>query len=133
MLRGGSVEFTYNYTGTVTRDGETLYRYRASQDLSRAPPPFAEPPRGTATLLITDEGVIRMFELQYVGAGTVTVDGEERSVNVTQTFVRQYTDVGGTDVERPEWVAEAAEADGQRTTATAGNAVRSRSYGGPHS
>lgn len=117
-LRGVTVGFDYTHTGTVERGGETLHRYEAEQNLETAPPPFTEPPHGTATVLVTEDGVVRRFELEYAGEATVTVDGEERTVDVTQTFVRTYTAVGETTVERPDWVDHAAEEDPPRETET---------------
>lgn len=117
-LRGVTVGFHYTHAGTVERDGETLHRYEAEQDLETAPPPFTAPPHGTATILVTEDGVVRRSELEYAGQATVTVDGEERTVEVTQTFVRTYTAVGETTVERPGWVDRAAEEDPPRETAT---------------
>ncbi|MFT4884219.1 MAG: hypothetical protein ACI8U4_001733 [Natronomonas sp.] len=117
-LRGVTVGFDYTHAGTVERDGETLHRYEAEQDLETAPPPFAEPPHGTATVLVTEAGVVRRFELEYAGEATVTVDGEEQTVEVAQTFVRTYTAVGDTTVERPDWVDHAAEEDPPRETET---------------
>lgn len=109
FLQGVTVGFNYSYAGAVKRDGETLYRYRAEQSLETAPPPFSAPPKGTATVLVTEEGVIRRFELQYAGPATVTVDGQKRTVTVTHTFVRTYTDVGETSIERPAWVNRASD------------------------
>jgi hypothetical protein len=107
FLRGGTVEFNYSHVETVERGGETLYRYRAKQSLETAPPPFSAPPNGTATMLVSRDGVIRRFELQYAGPATVALDGEEQTVNVTHTFIRTYTDVGETTIERPSWVDRA--------------------------
>lgn len=117
-LRGVTIGFEYTYAGTVERDGETLHRYRAERTLDTAPPPFADPPRGTATLLVTADGVVRQFTLEYAGSAPVTVDGDRRTVEVTQTFVLRFTAVGETTVERPGWVDRAAERDPPRTTAT---------------
>lgn len=119
LLRGVTVGFSYSYAGTVERDDETLHRYHAEQSLETAPPPFSAPPNGTATVLVTAEGVIRRFELQYAGPATVTVNGDDRTVDVTHTFVRTYTDVGETTIERPAWVDRAATQDTPRTTETA--------------
>lgn len=117
-LRGVTAGFNYTYAGTVDRDGETLYRYRAARNLSTAPPPFSEPPRGTATVLVTADGVVRHFDLQYAGPATVSVDSEAETVNVTQRFVWTYTAVGETPVERPTWVDRAAEEAPPRRTET---------------
>jgi hypothetical protein len=68
---------------------------------------------------VTDDGVVRRVELEYTGTATVTVDGEQRTVDVTQTFVRTYTAVGETTVERPAWVDRAADEDSPRATETA--------------
>lgn len=119
-LRGVTVGFEYAHAGTVTRDGERLHRYRAEKDLASAPPPFAEPPTGTATVLVTPAGVVREFTLEYTGPATVTVDGEPRTVTVTQASVWTYTAVGETAVERPGWLEQARDADPPRETATGG-------------
>lgn len=118
FLRGGTAGFNYSYVETVERGGETLYRYRAEQSLETAPPPFSAPPNGTATILVTGEGVIHQFELQYAGPATVTVDGEEQTVNVTHTFIRTYTDVGETTIERPSWVDRATNHSSLKKTET---------------
>lgn len=118
FLRGVTVGFNYTYGGTANRDGETLYRYRADRTLRAAPPPFAEPPRGTATILVTDDGVIRHVELQYTGPATRTIDGEDQTVNVTHTFERIYTALGETIIQRPSWVNQTANEDASRTTVT---------------
>lgn len=115
-LRGVTVGFEYTRTQTLKRDGDVLYRYRAERTLGSAPPPFAEPPHGTATILVTDEGVIRQFTLKY--SGVTSVEGETRTVPVTQTFTWTYTAVGTTTVERPSWVDQAASEDSPRTTRT---------------
>lgn len=110
---------TLTYVDTVERDGQTLYRYRGTRNLSHPAPPFSEPPTGTVTVLVTDDGVIRRFVLRYAGTGTIESDGESRTVNVTQTFVATYTAVGETTVERPGWVARARSRDPPPSTATA--------------
>jgi hypothetical protein len=112
-LRG----LNYTYDGRVERGGETLHRYGANATLDSAPPPFSEPPRGTATLLVTDEGVIRRFDLRYSGVASVETGGT-RSVDVAQAFVRTYAAVGETPVDRPAWVDRAAAAETTRTTET---------------
>lgn len=61
----------------------------------------------------TYTGVVRRFELVYTGEATVATDGTER-------FVRAYTAVGATTVERPAWVDRAAGDETERRTATAG-------------
>lgn len=120
FLRGVTVGFNYTYTGTVEENGEMFLRYRAEQTLSTAPPPFSEPPHGTATLLVTDEGVIREFQLEYRGNATVPAGGEERTVSVTHMFVRTYSAIGETTVDRPDWLANATKRDPTRETATGG-------------
>lgn len=117
-LRGVTVGLNYTYDGRVERGGETLHRYTANETLDSAPPPFAEPPRGTATILVTGEGVIRRFELRYSGVASVETDDGTRSIDVSQTFVRTYAAVGETPVDRPAWVDRAAGAETTRTTAT---------------
>lgn len=119
-LSGVTVGFEYAHAGTVVRDGERLHRYRAEADLASAPPPFAEPPTGTARVLVTPAGVVREFALEYTGPATVTVDGEPRTVTVTQASEWTYTAVGETAVERPDWVERAMAADPPRETATGG-------------
>lgn len=69
-------------------------------------------------MLVTARGVVRRSELRYSGRATVTVGGEERTVPATHSFVRTYTDVGETTVERPSWVGRAANEDAPRSTAT---------------
>lgn len=118
FLRGATVGFNYSYAGTVEHGGERLHRYQAEQVLDTAPPPFSDPPTGTATILVTDGGVIREVSLEYTGQANVTVDGETRTVSVTHRFVRTYTAVGQTTVDRPDWVDRAAAADQPRATAT---------------
>lgn len=119
-IYGVTVGFEYTFGGTVQRGDETLYRYRAERTLDTAPPPFAEPPRGTATILVTADGVVRRFTLRYSGVATVTVEGERRTVDVSQTFERRYTAVGDTVVQRPGWVDHAAASDTPRPTETGG-------------
>lgn len=118
FLRGVTVGFNYSYAGTVTRSDETLHRYQAEQTLESSPPPFAKPPSGTATILVTSDGVIRTFSLQYVGQGTVSDNGQTRTINMTQTFIRTYTSVGETTITRPSWVNRSAEESSSRTTET---------------
>lgn len=118
FLRGVSVGFNYSYDGTVTRSGETLHRYQAEQTLDSSPPPFAEPPTGTATILVTADGVITEFTLQYAGQATVTDNGQTQTVNVTHTFKRTYTAIGETSIDQPPWVDQAAEESSTRTTET---------------
>jgi len=69
-----SVGFNYSYAGTVERDGETLYRCRADRRLDTAPPPFVAPPNGTATVLVTGDGVVSAPD------GAVLSFGVERGV-----------------------------------------------------
>lgn len=116
FLRGVTVGFNYTYDGTIEQNGELLLRYRAEQTLSTASPPFSEPPHGTATLLVTDAGVVREFQLEYRGNATVTAGGEQRTVSVTHTFVRTYSAIGETAVDRPGWVANARSRDTPRET-----------------
>lgn len=97
------------YAGTIDRNGETLHRYQAVRNLSHPAPPFSKPPTGKVTLLVTDDGIIRQFTLRYEGVAAISTNEETRTVRVTQTFVKRYTRVAQTQVERPEWVDRAAE------------------------
>ena len=118
ILRGVTVGFEYSYAGTEAVDGKVLYRYRATRELNITPPLFDTPPRGTATILLTEAGVVRRFTLRYVGRASVSIDGRERSINVSHTFIRTYSDVGETSVGRPPWVARATGSDPPRSTVT---------------
>jgi len=117
-LRGVTVGLNYTYDGRVERGGETLHRYVAETNLTTAPPPFSSPPRGAATLLVTDEGVVRRFELRYTGVASVETDTGTRTVDISRTFVRTYAAVGETTVDRPPWVDRAADRETTRTTET---------------
>lgn len=58
----------------------------------------------SATLLLDDDGVVRHFEYELVFSATDSAPRRERAVSYT------LTDVGSTDVEKPEWVANATTA-----------------------
>lgn len=117
-LHATTANLTLTYDGAVQRDGERLYRYDAPRNLSHPAPPFSEPPTGTVTLLVTDDGIIRRFVLEYTGTATVSEAGATRTVNVTQRFVQTYTAVGETTVERPAWVDKARDSDPPPRTET---------------
>lgn len=112
----------FTHSGIVERDGEQLHRYTAEREFEHPLPITSEPPQVTATLLVTDDGVVREYDVRYDGSTTVTVDGEEQTVDVTQTFGRTYTAVGETTVERPAWVDE-AESAGTPTPTTEAEAT----------
>lgn len=109
--------FTYN--GTTQQNGTTLYRYTATQTLSHPIPVTDEPPQGSATLLVTDRGVIRQLKIQYVGTATVQTEQGNTTVTVHQTFTETYTRIGATTVARPNWIDQARSGKSTTTTATA--------------
>lgn len=101
---------------TVTRtqaDGDPHYRVRARTDDH----PRLDSARDfRLRALVTPDGFIRSMRVDYVLVG----NGEP--TNVTRQF--EYSDVGSTTVDRPEWVRERWDANGTAgpgpTAATAG-------------
>ena len=91
----------YDRTGTVTQNGETLIKYEAT-----SPGYYAKAARGnntlesfSGTLLVDQNGLIRAYDERIV----ITRDGVRM---VSETSV-QYTAVGTTHVQQPEWVETA--------------------------
>lgn len=91
---------------TVTRDDETLHRYNAT-DVDD-PEAFVSTVQPTdidavesfdATLLVDEEGLIREFR----STTTYTERGETHEA----TIEFQFTDIGSTTVEKPDWVENA--------------------------
>lgn len=111
-------DWNFTYVETVTRDGETLYHYRGNWTFGKPIPPFRAPPNGSGTLLVTDDGVIRLWDYDFTG--TARIDGESAPVSVTLEYSFRYFDVGSTTVERPDWVEDARRSDSTPTTAVAG-------------
>lgn len=119
MLSSVLTDWTYTFVETTTREGTTLHRYRADRSFERPVHPFADRPTASGTVVVTDAGVIRNWTYRYTGPATYTVDGEARTVTVTQRYTLTVTDVGATAVERPDWVDRARARDPAPTTATA--------------
>lgn len=111
-------DWNFTYDGTVTRDGETLYRYRGNWTFGKPVPPFQSPPNGSGTLLVTEDGVIRQWAYEYTG--TARIEGLSEPVTVTLSYSMRYDDVGTTTVERPDWVDRGRENDPTPTTVTSG-------------
>lgn len=111
-------DWNYTYDGRTTRDGQTLYRYSAEWTFDKPMHPFDEQPTGTGTLLVSEAGVIHYWEYRYTGSATVTIDGEQREVTVTQRNTQRYADVGDTTISRPDWVDRAEERNPPPTTKT---------------
>lgn len=102
MLENVSVESA----GTVTRGGDTLYQYNATGVDNAEPFVSTVQPveidaveSFNATLLVDEEGIIRQFE----STTTYTEAGERWNATVAV----QFTDVGSTSVEEPDWLENA--------------------------
>jgi hypothetical protein len=111
-------DWNFTYVDSDRRNGETRYRYHANWTFGKPVPPFQRPPNGTGTLVVTGDGVIRLWEVRYTG--TVRIDGASAPVSVTLEYSTRYADVGSTTVERPDWVDDARRGDPTPTTAVAG-------------
>lgn len=111
-------DWNFTYVETVHRDGETLYHYRGNWTFDKPIPPFWAPPNGSGRLLVTDDGVIRLWE--YTFTGQARVGGESDSVPVTLAYSMRYYEVGTTTVERPDWVDTARQANPAPTTVASG-------------
>lgn len=110
-------DWTFTHVETVQRNGQTLYRYRGNWTFGKPVPPFRTPPNGSGTLLVTDDGVIRLWDVRYTGTARIDRGG---SVTVTLEYALRYYDVGTTTVERPDWVSDARTGDPTPTTAVSG-------------
>lgn len=111
-------DWNFTYVGTTTLDGEPVHRYAATWTFDRPVHPFAAPPNGTGTLLVTEDGVIRRWETTFTGEATVTAGGGSRPVDVTRRDVYTFYAVGETEVDRPAWVDRAASRHEPPTTET---------------
>lgn len=111
-------DWNYTFSGMERRDGRILYRYTADWMTDKPVHPFTEPPAGEGTLVVNGDGVIRSWSYRFTGPGEVTVDGESRSVTVTQRYRIGYFAVGDTTVDRPAWVGDARAADSPPKTST---------------
>lgn len=95
----GLSNWNFEYDGTAERDGETLHRFTADEfDGQRQIPDRVVD--ANATVLATDEGVVRHIDLRFAGQS----QGESVTVRITIA----YEDAGETTVEAPDWVDEAA-------------------------
>lgn len=111
-------DWAFTYVGTERLDGELAYRYRANWTLDRPMHPFAAPPDGNATLVVTSDGVIRRWATTFSGPAEVSVDGETQTASVAQHDVYTFYAVGETTVERPAWVDRAQAGHQPRQTQT---------------
>jgi hypothetical protein len=91
-----------------TVDETTLYRLDSDEHTSTAftPSEVTAVRNATATATMTESGVIRSIQLEYVGR----VDGE--TVVVERTI--RYDDLGNTAVDRPTWSDRLDETDYER-------------------
>jgi hypothetical protein len=91
-------EFALTYNGTVQRDGQPLYRHTA--DSFRPESTFAgNASNASATVLVTDSGVIRSMEYSY--------EATSGGVPVRITYTFETTGLGGVTVQQPGWVDDA--------------------------
>jgi hypothetical protein len=107
-----SENVTYERLGTETFDSVEVMRYEATGVDALADSLRDWPPRESApefnytdfsvTLLLDADGVIRYFRCE---ADIVSSNPDWGSSNVT--LAHTVTDVGGTDVEKPDWVGNA--------------------------
>lgn len=98
---------TFERTGYDTVDGETVAVYEAVS----LPDDFSNVPSdadGSATLSLTESGVIKRVEWSATGP-----DGAEFSAEIT------VSDVGSTTVEEPDWVEKAASGSEDRPRSNA--------------
>jgi hypothetical protein len=86
-------------TGTTTVDGEAMARYTASGPTD-APPSAMDPATYRATLLVDDDGLVRVYEWRTVRR----TDDDERLVFRGRL---ELTAVGDTAVGTPAWVGNA--------------------------
>lgn len=89
----------FSYNGTVERDGRTLYRVDAHLDDLTRTFSDAEPVYFHGQLLVTESGIVT--DLTYDLSIDVNQTRRELSVRAT------VTDIGATDVPRPDWVERA--------------------------
>ncbi|MFP8954306.1 hypothetical protein ACLI4Z_15265 [Natrialbaceae archaeon A-arb3/5] len=99
--------FEFDGPEPVERDGETRYRYRANgtDALSEDAHDSFEGDtveRASATLVLRGDGLITEVETTLA----VTADDEDERYEQTRSI--RYTDLGTTDVNRPDWYDEAA-------------------------
>ncbi len=102
-----------NVTGSVERDGTTLYRVVGTNETQRMAFAGSKGKKVTVTnvamsALIDSDGRIWQFVLEY------DYDFRGRSARWKRTI--SYEDVGTTTVERPSWLAEAKETLANETT-----------------
>ena len=99
-IRDVLAAFTWQ-VGTAERGNTTDYRLESEAYTAGTvgPPDVTDIRNATATVTVTEPGLVRSIRLRYVG----TVDGD--SVAVERTV--EYDAVGNTTVERPGWADRA--------------------------
>jgi len=104
----------YEEAGTTTLDGETVTKYVASgEDLTDSETMqerlYAnEYENATSTLYVDDEGIIRKQELTY------TTVSERTDTESTTTLTYEVTQVGGVEIDDPDWLGEAKESQDEK-------------------
>lgn len=99
----GFAVFDFEFVETVRRDGRTLYRFTADSFDERWTDENATNP--SATILVSNRGVIRSLEYSYDTVSTGAQVSTGTPVTVAATY--EATDLGETTVTAPDWLDEA--------------------------
>ena len=99
-IRDVLAAFTWR-VGTAERGNTTDYRLESEAYTAGTvgPPEVTDVRNATATVTVTEPGLVRSIRLRYVG----TIDGNPVAIERTV----EYDAVGNTTVERPEWADRA--------------------------
>jgi hypothetical protein len=98
----------FERNGSATFDGRVMPRYTAS-GLEAAPPGVGDAVDYRATLLLDDDGLLRVVE-------QAVVERNEEGDRLVERTRLALTGIGTTAVERPGWVDEATNRTGTPTT-----------------
>ncbi|MUV56404.1 hypothetical protein [Halogeometricum sp. CBA1124] len=100
-------KFAFAYDGRSERGNATVYRSRvASISANDAPASGASHvvDDASATILVDERGLILGVDVRYAGTAVASVDGGERTVDVSVRYRRSFRTADGLTVAEPEWV-----------------------------
>ena len=101
-------KFAFAYDGRSERGNATVYRFASSEYLGERRPGVRSLPNvvddASATILVDERGLILGVDVRYAGTAVASVDGGERTVDVSVRYRRSFRTVDGLIVAEPEWV-----------------------------